>query len=400
MPYSGGTQGYSETWQCPHGFVSAEHRGWGQNYEQSWIEDAWGTGFTSAYERMIEEASAVGAHGVVGVVDATEPLAGQGVLEFRVQGTAVQVSGGGLPGGWTTVDHLPGRAATGQADRGRLRTGVDRRLGGIGPGLGLLHHRLPHRRDQPGLGRPGSRHRDRADRQGPHGGPPDRTRAGAVPARWRLAPRRIDVTTERELGEGDAELQCILRGNRVRRFKQFDPIARPTADGAAAVTGLRALGDSDGHPLDIKKEMLEAAAALGRHGPGGTGSDRGVAPMTSDLSIDEELALHSIGWEPIELVCGVSVYSVPVGVWNWGQGEITYASNAYARSFAAAIDRIHRECAKAGGHGVVGVHVEAEVHRHHVTSPCWDGGPTGRLEEVFVRVRSSSPTCPVATSPS
>ena len=88
--------------------------------------------------------------------------------------------------------------------------------------------------------------------------------------------------------------------------------------------------------------------------------------MTSDLSIDEELALHSIGWEPTELVCGVSVYSIPVGVWNWGQGEITYASSAYARSFAAAGDRIRRECTKAGGHGVVGVHIEAEVHRYHV----------------------------------
>ena len=132
------------------------------------------------------------------------------------------------------------------------------------------------------------------------------------------------------------------------------------------MTGLRALGDSAAHPVDIKKEMLEAASALGRHGSGGTGSDRGVAPMTSDLSIDEELALHSISWEPTELVCGVSVYSVPVGVWSWGQGEITYASSAYARSFAAAIDRIRRECAKAGGHGVVGVHIEAEVHRNHV----------------------------------
>ena len=35
------------------------------------------------------------------------------------------------------------------------------------------------------------------------------------------------VTTERELGEGDAELQCILRGNRVRRFKEFDPMPPP-----------------------------------------------------------------------------------------------------------------------------------------------------------------------------
>jgi hypothetical protein len=38
------------------------------------------------------------------------------------------------------------------------------------------------------------------------------------------------VASERELGQGDAEFQCILRGNRVRRFKPFDPmpIPRPT----------------------------------------------------------------------------------------------------------------------------------------------------------------------------
>ncbi len=96
----------------------------------------------------------------------------------------------------------------------------------------------------------------------------------------------------------------------------------------------------------------------------------GVAPasgrMTSDLSIDEELVLHSIGWEPVALVSGVSIHSVPMGVWNWGQGEITAASAAYARSFAHAVERIHGQCAGAGGHGVVGVHVEWAVDRHQV----------------------------------
>jgi uncharacterized protein YbjQ (UPF0145 family) len=88
--------------------------------------------------------------------------------------------------------------------------------------------------------------------------------------------------------------------------------------------------------------------------------------MTSDLSIDEELVLHSIGWEPVELVSGVSIHSIPYGVWNWGQGEIAYASAAYARSFANASDRLHLACSKAGGQGVVGVHVDWEVHRHHI----------------------------------
>ena len=35
------------------------------------------------------------------------------------------------------------------------------------------------------------------------------------------------AVTGRELGQGDADLQCILRGNRVRRFRSFDPIPVP-----------------------------------------------------------------------------------------------------------------------------------------------------------------------------
>ena len=111
-------------------------------------------------------------------------------------------------------------------------------------------------------------------------------------------------------------------------------------------------------PIDVAADVRLAAS-------GATVASAGTS-MTSDLSIDEEIALHSIGWEPIELVCGISLHSIPMGVWNWGQGEITTASNAYAQAFAAATGRIHHECARAGGHGVVGVHVEPTVHRYHV----------------------------------
>ena len=92
----GGVRGYSETFNCPHGMISAEHRSWGQNYEQSWMEDAWTSGFTTAYERMIDEATSAGAHGVVGVVDTSAPLSDLGVVEFKVQGTAVRVVDGSL----------------------------------------------------------------------------------------------------------------------------------------------------------------------------------------------------------------------------------------------------------------------------------------------------------------
>jgi hypothetical protein len=35
------------------------------------------------------------------------------------------------------------------------------------------------------------------------------------------------IVSEDEVGEGDQEIQCLLRGNRVRRFKDFDPVPVP-----------------------------------------------------------------------------------------------------------------------------------------------------------------------------
>jgi uncharacterized protein YbjQ (UPF0145 family) len=135
---------------------------------------------------------------------------------------------------------------------------------------------------------------------------------------------------------------------------------------------------------DPRADMRDAARALAG------GAVPASGRMTSDLSIDEELVLHSIGWEPVALVSGVSVHSVPVGVWNWGQGEIAYASAAYVRSFAHATERILEQCSRTGGHGVVGVRVEWAVERHHVdvaltgTAVRPVGAPGGGADPVFV----------------
>jgi uncharacterized protein YbjQ (UPF0145 family) len=91
-------------------------------------------------------------------------------------------------------------------------------------------------------------------------------------------------------------------------------------------------------------------------------ADANVQTTTSDLSIDEELNLHSIGWEPVAVVCGVSLHSMPNGYWNWGQGEIVGASNAHATAVANATARLLRETGAVGGHGVVGVHIARAVH--------------------------------------
>jgi hypothetical protein len=226
-PYAGNSRGYSESWQCPHGMVSAEHRAWGQNYEQSWIEDAWQQGFTSAYQRMLEEASAAGAHGVVGVIDSSQPLGDLGVLEFRVQGTAVKVKGIDQPPDtqpWTT--YLAGQRLAKSVEAGFAPVSVAATVASVRVWAYCITVALT---------------------EGSQGGWGYATAGAEIEqlSKAHMAVRRIAreqvrsrlggdslhgaslITTERELGAGDAELQCILRGNRVRRFKPFDPLPSP-----------------------------------------------------------------------------------------------------------------------------------------------------------------------------
>jgi uncharacterized protein YbjQ (UPF0145 family) len=88
--------------------------------------------------------------------------------------------------------------------------------------------------------------------------------------------------------------------------------------------------------------------------------------VTSDLSVDEALLLHAAGWEPLDLVCGVAVVSVPFGVWNWGIGSIDLASDAHNAAVEEAAAQLRSECSNARGHGVVGVRVEVDVRPHHI----------------------------------
>lgn len=90
--------------------------------------------------------------------------------------------------------------------------------------------------------------------------------------------------------------------------------------------------------------------------------------VTSDLSIDESLILHSIGWEPRELVSGVGTYSIPYGTWTWATGEIELASSAHHHALQSAVSRMQEECRRAGGHGVVGVHIDITIHKHYINA--------------------------------
>jgi hypothetical protein len=127
-PYTMGAQSdgaYSESYRCPHGYVSAEHRMWGQNLEQPWVEAAWSAGYGAAYARMLDEATALGAHGVIGVVDRVTPVADSQTSEFHFLGTAVTVEDGPPPAAgvpWTT--YLAGQRLTKSIEAGFMPVAV------------------------------------------------------------------------------------------------------------------------------------------------------------------------------------------------------------------------------------------------------------------------------------
>ena len=112
---------------------------------------------------------------------------------------------------------------------------------------------------------------------------------------------------------------------------------------------------------DLRAELRRGAEALAVDAR--PSQARGI---TSDLSVDEALLLHAAGWEPLDLVCGVAVVSVPVGVWNWGRGAISLASDAHDAAVDQASRALGAECGKVRGHGVVGVRVDVAVRTHHI----------------------------------
>jgi hypothetical protein len=229
-PYLGGQQtpgSYSETYRCPHGFISNEHRSWGQNLEQPWVEEAWAQGYGTAYARMLEEAGTLGAHGVIGVADRVSNVADTGTTEFHFLGTAVTVEGGPPPAGgapWST--YLAGQRLTKSIEAGFMPVAVVAALasvriwaycmteyymeGSMG-GWGMTGG--PALVEQVSKAHMASRQLARKHvREQLHGD--------------ELHGATMDVVT-RELSAGDEVIDCTLRGNRMRRFKDFDPVVLP-----------------------------------------------------------------------------------------------------------------------------------------------------------------------------
>jgi hypothetical protein len=222
---------YSEEWQCPHGFVGGEHRMYGLNYEQTWVEDNWAQGWGLAFGRMMEEGEALGAHGVIGVVDDMQPMAGSGAAEFRIQGTAVAVPGTPRPPHPFST-FLSGQRLVKILESGYVPVSVAAAMSSVQMiGNCITHYQLAgravgnwsgamsggiagvHSIVQVGRAQRAARHLARERVRGQLGG--DMLHGASV------------ELSEREIGEGDLAIECLVRGTRARRFKDFDPLPEP-----------------------------------------------------------------------------------------------------------------------------------------------------------------------------
>src|SRR5271156_5796709 len=104
------------------------------------------------------------------------------------------------------------------------------------------------------------------------------------------------------------------------------------------------MGTSGGRSADRLRAARHPRASANhppKHDRASLPDGESVGVTTSDLSIDETILLHSIGWQPVDLVCGAGCYSIPEGFWSLGQGESTPATLAWERSVRHAVEDAH-----------------------------------------------------------
>lgn len=223
---------YVQNWYCPHGFVSPEHRAWGQNYEQTWVEAAWRQGFGSAFQRLIDEAKEVGAHGVIGVSDSSKSLTDTGIAEFHLLGTAVILESGPPPPHgepWST--YLAGQRLAKLVEAGFMPISILATLASVRIWASCVTEYLMEGGSPLGgwasqMSGPATREVDQVS---------DGWAAALDLARFH-ARSQLDTDnlhgvsvnmSVREVGAGDQIVECTLRGTRVRRFKNAEPMPTP-----------------------------------------------------------------------------------------------------------------------------------------------------------------------------
>ena len=85
--------------------------------------------------------------------------------------------------------------------------------------------------------------------------------------------------------------------------------------------------------------------------------------FTSDLSVNEFVLLHKLGFDPLGYVMGTSIYHVGLQYGNWRQSmELDVLTAAMYNARELAIDRMRTEAHALKADGIVGVHLAIQQH--------------------------------------
>ena len=109
--------------------------------------------------------------------------------------------------------------------------------------------------------------------------------------------------------------------------------------------------DVSGVPQDAMKRLAELRPGQ----PGGI--------FTSDLSVNEFLLVREVGFRPLGLVLGSSIYHVGLQVARWGKSqELDVLSQAMYHARELAMTRMEAEAEELHAEGIVGVQLRQHSH--------------------------------------
>jgi uncharacterized protein YbjQ (UPF0145 family) len=109
--------------------------------------------------------------------------------------------------------------------------------------------------------------------------------------------------------------------------------------------------------LDAAGVPRDAMARLAELQPGKAGSI-----FTSDLSVNEFLLVREVGFRPLGLVLGSSIYHVGLQIGRWGANqELDVLSQAMYHARELAMTRMEAEADALRADGIVGVRLDVEL---------------------------------------
>src|SRR5258706_1119647 len=115
--------------------------------------------------------------------------------------------------------------------------------------------------------------------------------------------------------------------------------------------------DQTSAELELQGVPQDAMRRLGELRAGAPGSI-----FTSDLSVNEFLLVREVGFRPVGLVLGTSIYHVGLQVARWGKSqELDVLSQAMYHARELAMTRMEAEAQALGADGIVGVRLDVEM---------------------------------------